>query len=509
MNLWKRLNKNKFRGRLIAFFLLSIVITFGTTLYTYYNSQTLIASTDSLFKKDIELNQLHTDILKAQNNLKLFLFTNKSESMTDYNRNTSDLDTWSQKILSTADYTPSGLMMQDIGHMLTTYVDKGNAAEKAKRDRDVDKYVGYYNDATVVAGYLYKTIDTLMVQQLQDSANYYSMISNRVNALQVLNIILIVTVSVIIVVMIFIFSFKLTSPIDKLVQISKRISQGDFDVPVDNIDSKDEIAVLSKAFQEMVPRLKNYIEGITEKAELEVQLKEEHMQNLTMKNSLREAQLHALQAQINPHFIFNTINAGAQIALLEGDNKTSDFLVEAAVLFRYNLKSLDTPVTFKEELDNVRSYIYVLKTRFRTVNYIEELSDDPRLLQIKMPRLTLQPIVENAYIHGLSELENGGSIKIKASIENDNVVIRIIDSGRGITKKQRENLLGYISGTDSTAETAQSKGGGHTTGIGLNNIVKRLRLFYGTDDLFDINNNTGSGVCVTFRLPLTPGTPVS
>ncbi len=506
---WRRFNNNKFRTRLIVFFLMSIIITFSTSLYTYYNSQMLISSTDSLFKKDIELNQLHSDITTAENNLKTFLSTTKSESMTAFNRTAADLQTWSRNILVTADSTETGLMMQDIANLINTYVEKGAAAVQAKRDRDVDKYVTYYNESTVVAGYLYKTIDALMVQQLQDSAEYYSIRSSRVNTLQMLNIVLIVVVSVIIVVMIFIFSFQLTNPIDKLVQVSKRISQGDFDVQMNTIDSKDEIAVLSKAFQEMVPRLKSYIEGITEKAELEMQLKEEHMQNLTMKNALREAQLHALQSQINPHFIFNTINAGAQIALLEGDNKTSDFLVEAAVLFRYNLKSLDLPVTFKEELDNVRSYIYILKTRFRTVNYIEELSDDAQLLQIKMPRLTLQPIVENAYIHGLSELENGGSIKIKASIENGTAVIRIIDSGRGITKKQREKVMGSINGIEPAPETVQSKSGGHTTGIGLNNIVKRLRLFFGTDDnLFDINSNASSGVCVTLRLPLAPGTPV-
>lgn len=502
-NLWKRLNSNKFRARLIAFFLLSIVITLATTLYTYYNSQTLIASTDSLFQKDTEINKLNTAIVAAENNLQLFISTGTSESLTEFNRSASSLNSWSTQILSTADYTSTGLMLQDIGNLLTTYLDKANSAVMAKRGRDVEKYVAYYNESTVMAGYLHKTIDTLMVQQLQESSKYYTVVSNRVNTLQVLNIVLIIVVSVIIIVMIFIFSFKLTDPIDKLVQLSKKISQGDFDVPMDIIDSKDEIAVLSKAFQEMVPRLKNYVEGITEKAELEVELKEEHMQNLTMKNALREAQLHALQSQINPHFIFNTINAGAQIALLEGDNKTSDFLVEAAVLFRYNLKSMDTPVTFKEELENVRSYIYVLKARFRdTVNYVEEISENPQLLGLKMPRLALQPVVENAFIHGLSDLESGGSIKICASIENETAVIRIMDSGKGITKKQRDKLMSHINGTDSGAEAVSAKSGGHTTGIGLNNIVKRLRLYYDTENLFDINSIVGSGVCVTFRLPL-------
>jgi two-component system sensor histidine kinase YesM len=502
MTIWKKLNRNKFRTRLILFFLLSLFISLGTTLYTFINSNTLVSSTENLFKKDIELNQLHESIADLENSLELFLSTSTSESMTEFNRKAANLAAWANDILDETDNSEQGLMMKDIGNLMKTYIENGNAAIIAKRERKIEQYVKSYNDSTVTASYLYRGIDTLMVQQLQDSAKYYTLISNRVAALQVINIILIVVSSIVIVVMIFVFSFKLTNPIDKLVHLSKRISRGDFDVSTDFIDSDDEIAVLSKAFHEMVPRLKSYVEGITEKAELEVKLKEEHMQNLTMKTALREAQLHALQTQINPHFIFNTINAGAQIAMLEGDNKTSEFLVEAAGLIRYNLKSMDTPVTFKDELDNVRSYIYILKTRFHDlVNYVEEIEDDKRLLSLKMPRLTLQPVVENAYIHGLSELENGGTICIRATVENRRAVISVMDSGKGLDPTQREILQETINGPDVAPKSEPPKGG-HTTGIGLNNIAKRLRLFYGYEKVLSIGNNAGGGVCVTFNLPI-------
>ena len=502
MGIWNRFLKNKFRTRLIVFFLMSIVLILATTLYTYYNSQMLITNTDNLFEKDIELNELYENIIAVEKSLELYLSTGTSESLTEYNRIASNLETWSTDVLSSPEYTQPGMIMKDIGNLILTYLSKANVAVTAKRGRNVSQFVKYYNESSITAGYLYREIDTLMVQQLQESAQYYSRISKRVNTLQVLNIVLIIAISSIIIVMIFVFSFKLTSPIDKLVLLSESIARGEFDMPVDIIDSKDEISVLSEAFRVMVPRLKNYVEGITEKAELEVQLKEEHMQNLTMKNALREAQLHALQTQINPHFIFNTINAGAQIALLEGDNKTSEFLVEAAVLFRYNLKSLDEPVSFSEEIANVRSYIYVLKARFRdTVGYHEEIDNDERLLNLKMPRLILQPVVENAYIHGLSELEDGGLISIKASIEGANAVIRIIDSGSGMSTKQQKWLIAHINGLKPELEMAEKKGG-HTTGIGLTNIVKRLRLFSGVENVFEIESHPGSGTSVTFRLPL-------
>ena len=500
MGFWK--NTNKLRTRLIIFFLLILFISLGTTLYTYLNSNTLVLSTDNLFKKDMELNQLNQNITDLENSLELFLSTSTSESMTDFNRKAANLDQWANKTLETTDYSKTGLLMKDICNMILTYLENANKAIDAKRGRNVEGYVQYYDDAALTASYLYRTIDDMMVEQLQDSSNHYSAISNRINTLQLINLILITGSSSIILVLIFVFSFKVTSPIDKLVQMSKRISRGDLDVSIDSIDSGDEIAVLSKAFSEMVPRLKNYVEGITEKAELELKLKEEHMQNLTMKSALREAQLHALQTQINPHFIFNTINAGAQIAMLAGDGTTSQFLVEAAELFRYNLKSLDKPVTFQDEMDNVRSYIYILKARFQElVNYTEDIPNDKRLLHMQMPRLTLQPIVENAYIHGLSELENGGSIHIKATIGKRKIVVSISDSGKGIDIERRQELLSYINEEYGRLK-AEAPKGGHTTGIGLNNIARRLKLFYGEEKIIDINNNKDGGACVRLILPL-------
>jgi sensor histidine kinase YesM len=197
--------------------------------------------------------------------------------------------------------------------------------------------------------------------------------------------------------------------------------------------------------------------------------------------------------QINPHFLFNTLNAGVQLAMLEGAERTSGFLDDIARIFRYNVKSLSRKVKIKEEIDTVRAYGNLFHVRFGDIIRFS-YNIDCSLLNIDVPPLIIQPLVENAAIHGVGNLEQGGTITI--TLEQgpaDTAHIIIEDNGEGMDDETRRKIL--------NGHSFESEKTGHTTGIGVYNVVQRLRLFFGVEDVIDIDSTTGRGTRVTLKIP--------
>jgi len=214
-----------------------------------------------------------------------------------------------------------------------------------------------------------------------------------------------------------------------------------------------------------------------------------------LQKSLRKAELNALQFQINPHFIFNTLNAVQQIAMMEGAEKTSEFLDNFSKLLRYNLKKIDQTSTIKEELENVRSYIYLLKARYG--DWIQVLFDiDQDVNNIEMPALVFQPLIENACVHGIGDSRSGVGITLRISNDTDTVRVVIEDNGAGMSSELIREALSISSTNGSLHEED-----GHATGIGLKNVIRRLRLFYRASDIVNIESSVGNGTRVILSLP--------
>ncbi len=219
------------------------------------------------------------------------------------------------------------------------------------------------------------------------------------------------------------------------------------------------------------------------------------MQNLKMMSLLKEAELKFLQSQINPHFLFNTLNAAAQLAIIEGADKSSEFIENIAHLFRYNLKNMDELTALKDEIQYVNNYMQILKTRFGS--RIEFYTDiDEATLDLMIPRIIIQPIVENAFIHGLQSLERNGEIHLNVKLLDDSIIIEVIDNGMGMDSSCIDSILCFAE------ENSMKKR--HVTGIGISNVLHRLQLLFNIEDskeLISIESEVGSGTKVTLRLP--------
>ena len=208
--------------------------------------------------------------------------------------------------------------------------------------------------------------------------------------------------------------------------------------------------------------------------EIQQSLKEKE---LMMEAHLKDAQLKYLQAQINPHFLFNTLNAGAQLAMMEEADRTYDYVQNVAEFFRYNVKKGNETVTVREEIELIDNYIYILNVRFSGEIHYEKQIDEG-VLSVRMPAMILQPIVENCINHGIREMEGRGKIWLSVYQEDDFVCISVKDNGSGMSPENIEKIL--------NGSYRQEKHPGNSNGIGMDNVIARLKLYSEMDEVMSI-----------------------
>ncbi|MBP2663409.1 MAG: ypdA 1 [Firmicutes bacterium] len=199
-----------------------------------------------------------------------------------------------------------------------------------------------------------------------------------------------------------------------------------------------------------------------------------------------KAELKALRAQINPHFLFNSLNTIVSFCRTNPD-KARKLLIELSEFFRRSLKSARDFVTLKEELEHVDSYLTLEQARFGDRLIIEQVVS-PDTLDILIPTFTLQPLVENAVKHGLLAKANGGTIHIEAKTIGRQVEISITDNGQGIPPDIQEQVL--------------EAGFGKGAGVGLNNVNERLKAIYGIKHALNIHSVEGQGTTVLLHIPI-------
>ncbi len=282
-------------------------------------------------------------------------------------------------------------------------------------------------------------------------------------------------------------TMRLVRPVDTMVQSARQIINGHFDGPEIPIEGPVELQYLEQSMNQMRESLRERMEMIEENAQLEKRIHRQEVERIRTTRELEKARYNALQSQINPHFLFNTLNVISRTALFEGADATVDLLDTLASIFRYTLQHHDD-VTLAEELLFVRKYLTIQQYRFKE-RLTFSVECPPQLSDLRIPPLVVQPFVENAMIHGLEPKVEGGSVTIAVAEVAKSVVITITDTGVGIDLEQ----LGR----------AQKEGKQH---IGIKNITDRLNLYYKGKAQVDIGRvNEAGGTTVTITLPYRSG----
>jgi len=245
-----------------------------------------------------------------------------------------------------------------------------------------------------------------------------------------------------------------------------------------------------RAAGELLQIVANYIVEMSVSKLVHQKLTQQLEESARKERVMHQLELRALQSQVNPHFLFNTLNAVSRLALIEGAAKTEEMVYALARLLRYTLRNIDQVVPLREELDYIRNYLFIQKTRYG--DHIDfQIETHPEVLETMIPVMTLQPVVENAIVHGLESREEGGRIMINARVVGERVCIEIRDTGIGMdTAKISHTLKGSRSGL------------GHTTGLGLSNVQQRLKHCHGDSYGLELFSSPGKGTTVLLWIPI-------
>jgi len=260
------------------------------------------------------------------------------------------------------------------------------------------------------------------------------------------------------------FSGKLSKALSGLIEAFDVVENGSFEVNVDN-DCQDEIGVLSRRFMHMMKWLKDEID-----------------ENNQAHNKVREAELRALQAQINPHFLFNTISMINWKALERGANDLSKIAISMGVFYRTALSKGADVVPLKVELANVQAYLEIRQFMCNG-DFDVEYDIDESVMECKVIKLILQPIVENAIDHGINGMkERRGKLTIRIRRNENMVDIMVIDNGKGMTEEMAKLILSE-----------------NTTGYGLKNVNDRLQYYFGDEGCLKIDTAVGIGTAISIE----------
>lgn len=264
---------------------------------------------------------------------------------------------------------------------------------------------------------------------------------------------------------------SITLPIQKLRDSMKKVQEGDFSVSDVVVDSRNEIGSLTKSFDVMTHRIQELME-----------------QNVHEQEQKRKSELKALQSQINPHFLYNTLDS--IIWMAEGKKNEEVVLMTASLarLLRQSISNEDEVVPIANEVEYARGYLTIQKMRYK--DKLEfQIEVDPSILHIPLIKLVLQPIIENAIYHGLKYKESKGLLIIKGFPKDGNAVLQVIDDGVGMD----EETLAHIYD--------RHKVNYHSNGVGVYNVQKRLKLYYGEDYGITYESVVGKGTTATITIP--------
>ncbi len=289
---------------------------------------------------------------------------------------------------------------------------------------------------------------------------------------------------------------SLVSPIRKMVHAARQITNGNLAIPDISVQGASELAFLGDTLNRMKASLLERLSALQENADLEKKLHEQELQQVKILKELEAAQFLSLQAQIQPHFLFNTLNVIAQTALFEQAAQTRTLLFDLSSMLRYTLEAR-TAVSVEAEFDFIRRYLHIQQTRFGD-RLSFELSCGAEAYRVMIPPLLIQPFVENAVIHGLEPLEDGGTLSLAIALEGDALSITVCDNGTGMTDEKMAALL-----DDSLPDDRPQ-----TSHIGVKNVVTRLRLYYGSSARISIRRIAPHGTQVELLVPQSGGTRV-
>lgn len=347
----------------------------------------------------------------------------------------------------------------------------------------------YYNSAEPCGIYLRQYIQQLLEQACFDNQDAHTRLIQRNERLEqaqtAVILICAATGSLLVISLV-----RLLRAVAALAQASQAISRGEFDTPDLDESPGDETGHMAKAFNEMKRSTKRQVELLNEKHAMERKLHAKELEALELQNLMEREKLQQLRSQINPHFLFNTLNVIMYTSQQEGAQRTHALMRSLSHLFRYALGSNESQVPLAREVQIVDKFYALYRARFgERIRMRWHIRPEVDLPDTLVPSFILQPLVENAFKHGLAPKEEGGCVDIYIQEQEGVLRITVADDGVGMSREALEALRNNLKDPPTTGEH-----------IGIYNVAARLRL-WGEEYGMDIQSAQGKGTAAVLRLP--------
>ena len=487
MKSWKMI---RIRTKMFLYFSVFVVLLNGVAFFIFESSKHIVSEYDYSFKRLLLLNEISQLTNGMVEQLSAYLAEKDERYLEEYNRQSQVLRERQKQLNVFIEHEENVVLLRNYKNMLNSFLEEGALAIYHFQVGNIQLYSTHFHKFTKSSSFIQETTLSLLDDELTAYQRFYDQIEERNRYFRYMGISLFSATLVLSALLALWFSGGMTKPLERLSRAALEIASGKLDGNDVQVTTNDELKLLTETFNNMRRNICDLVEETKKKAELD--------------KLVKELELRSLQNQINPHFLFNTLNTVAKMAYFEDARQTSRLIEAVAAILRYNLGDLNRIVTLADEIKSVKEYFYIQRTRFfDRVKIVTEL--DETVFHIPLPALTLQPLIENAFIHGIESREEGALLILRVFKKDREVMIEVCDNGRGMKRETKERILAFVRGNgdqeDSQVETVH----GHSTGIGVRNVIRRLQLFYDKLDVVEIESEVEQGTTIRLKLPMAGG----
>ncbi len=285
---------------------------------------------------------------------------------------------------------------------------------------------------------------------------------------------------------------SIIDPIINLAEAARKIAANDFYIDDVHVTNRDEIGELVRAFNKMKYATGEYIAALEERRNMLDLIHQDELEKIEAEKNLERMNLLLLKSQINPHFLFNTLNVIGGMAKFEDAETTEEMIRMLSSIFRYNLKTPQNKVLLEKEIQVVNDYMYLQQMRFgKRISYQTDCKVDAT--KVTVPSFLLQPLVENAILHGVSRKVEGGKIHIRIWEKEQLLHITVADTGEGMDENRLKSIQSKLLDMDNK-----------NLGIGLSNVCKRIKALYKNGSV-NIYSKKDVGTVIQIMIPIEMG----
>jgi len=456
----KGIHNLKIKTKLILFCFIIVFLVSSIFVFINRNSQKYLTSFRANQDTYYAVNSLNINLRETKVILATYIKESNSKELVKFYELKEKTYGLLKKMQEDASSTEEILLARGLKNLFVVYYENCLKVIEFQVTQNTNVYFQFYYGDTIL-NYIFQYTSQYLQEKLSNDNRTYNVLKMKMMDNEKLSYSLLVLIIVICIVFIFIFSSYIANPINQLIAITSDIAKGNLNVKEIDIKYYNEVGILVNSFNHMSAAIRNLVSDLENKHEVEEMLK--------------EARFQALQAQINPHFLFNTLNIISRSVTFESVEVTQKLIISLAQLFRYTLEHNEKHSTIEVEIEVVKKYLYIQEFRFND-RLTVSLDVDISCKDFLIPKLTLQPIVENAFIHGLEATDKKGHIHIQTKRKKENIIIRVFDNGIGISKKRIKEIL----------NPKQTMATSTKTSVGILNIVNRIK-FFNNGNLFIIS----------------------